>query len=67
VSGKGSVSGKPDVAIIFVGVEQVADTTSAAIQSLNRKVNSILQIARQNVLAADIASQAINTFPRTRF
>lgn len=53
VSGNAEVSVKPDIATFTVNVEDTQRTTSAALESVNQKIASIISILRRRNIAED--------------
>lgn len=68
VSGSGTASGQPDVAIISVRFQEKALTSAEAVKALSAKVSQALAIFAQNgVNSSSYETGSVNVFPEYSF
>lgn len=61
VSGNGSVNATPDISTLSVQISETEDTSSQALQAMNKKMNSVLNICDKfDVLEKDRRTNSIN-------
>lgn len=65
VSGSGQASGRPDNAIVTLGVQTDAETAAQALAQNNQQMQSVIQTVQQaGVAPDDIQTQAVQLVPR---
>lgn len=65
VGGDGTVAARPDVAVVSVGVETLADTAAAALSQNSQQVQSLIAALTQGgVTAENIQTQQVQLYPR---
>jgi uncharacterized protein YggE len=64
VSGEGTASGRPDVAVVSLGVQATGRTATEALNSANTSAAKLLAAVKaQGVADADIATTNVNVYP----
>ena len=68
VVGTGSAKARPDLISFRIGIEEIAETTSAALSEANRKLNAIYTVLeKHNIAKENAVTSSITIGPRTKY